>query len=111
VLIFVLITFWLCYLNQTGPHAGGRATRGSTLRKSAGRAIGHRGGVGSLGAAGLAPTAQVQARAELAGYIAQMTSELVQMASSARLDLLAHFLAMARIEAELAARDTPLDDV
>ncbi|MBL8590139.1 MAG: hypothetical protein JNK46_16520 [Methylobacteriaceae bacterium] len=42
--------------------------------------------------------------AEIAGYIAEITGELAQMAQSARLDVLAHFLTLARLEAELAAR-------
>lgn len=38
-------------------------------------------------------------RAELAGYIAQMTGQMASMARSEKLDLLAYFLDMARIEA------------
>jgi hypothetical protein len=38
-------------------------------------------------------------RAEVAVYIAQMAAEMAGMARSARLDLLAYFLDMARIEA------------
>ena len=36
---------------------------------------------------------------EVAAYISQMTGEMASMARSARLDLLAYFLEMARIEA------------
>ena len=42
--------------------------------------------------------------AEIAGYIGQMTSELATMASTARLDLLAYFLNLARLEAEVVQR-------
>ncbi len=45
-----------------------------------------------------------QATAELAGYIAQMSAELMHMASAARLDMAAHFLSLAHVEAEIAAR-------
>jgi hypothetical protein len=75
------------------------------VRKSPERAIDHRRPQGIQQAGRLGAAAQARARAELAGYIAQMTSELVDMASAARFDLLAHFLAMARVEAELAARE------
>jgi hypothetical protein len=37
---------------------------------------------------------------EAARYISQMTGEMVLLARSARLDLLAYFLEMARIEAQ-----------
>jgi hypothetical protein len=37
---------------------------------------------------------------DTAKYIAQMSAELAEMASSARLDMLAYFLDMARLEAE-----------
>lgn len=49
----------------------------------------------------LPPSAAVddRLRAEVAGYIAQMTAEMAGMARSTRLDLLAYFLDMARIEA------------
>jgi hypothetical protein len=39
----------------------------------------------------------------VAGYIADMTAQLETMATAARLDLLAYFLAMARAEGESAA--------
>jgi hypothetical protein len=81
----------------------------SDVRKSPARAIDHRRGYGAQQVRPVVSLAQARARVELAGYIAQMTSELVSMASSARLDLLAHFLALARVEAELAARDAPPD--
>jgi hypothetical protein len=39
----------------------------------------------------------------VAGYIADMTAQLETMATSAHLDLLAYFLAMARAEGEAAS--------
>ncbi|MDB5570045.1 MAG: hypothetical protein JWN93_1228 [Hyphomicrobiales bacterium] len=42
--------------------------------------------------------------AEAAQYIAQLTGELAGMAAAAHLDTLAYLLAMARVEAEIAAR-------
>ena len=42
--------------------------------------------------------------AEIAGYIAQMTAEMGQMADAARLDVLAYLLSMARREAKRSAR-------
>lgn len=51
------------------------------------------------------------AEAEIAGYISQMTTEMMAMAARARLDLLAYLLSIARTEAETLARrrvsDTP----
>ena len=45
----------------------------------------------------------------VARYLADMTAQLESMAGAARLDLLAYFLAMARLEAEEQAR-TPSGD-
>ena len=42
--------------------------------------------------------------ADAADYIAQMTAELARIARTARLDTLAYFLEMARIEATTCAR-------
>lgn len=42
--------------------------------------------------------------AETARYIAQLTGELAALAGAAQLDTLAYLLAMARVEAEVAAR-------
>ena len=42
-------------------------------------------------------------RAELAGYIAQLTGQMAVMARGEKLDLLAYFLDMARIEAATQA--------
>ena len=47
---------------------------------------------------------QIQSQ-EIAAYIAQLTGELSQMAGSAKLDTLADLLAMARVEADMLARD------
>ena len=43
------------------------------------------------------------AQAEIASYIAQMAGELALLASSAKFELLAYFLDMARVESELIA--------
>ena len=54
----------------------------------------------TLGDPRIAPSEQADAsRAELAGYIAQMTGQMAAMARGEKLDLLAYFLDMARIEA------------
>ena len=50
-----------------------------------------------------------EAEAELAGYIAQMTGELASMASGARFDMIAYFLSLARMEAEMVARRHVID--
>lgn len=42
--------------------------------------------------------------ADAARYIADLSAELARIAADAHLDLLAHFLSMARLEAETAAR-------
>ena len=48
---------------------------------------------------------------ETAAYVAEMAGQLARLAAQARLDLLAHFLTMARIEAEAQAGEDapPLD--
>jgi hypothetical protein len=48
--------------------------------------------------------------ADIATYIAEMTSELQTLAQQARFSLLAQFLAMARVEAEMLARMSGRDD-
>ncbi len=48
---------------------------------------------------------EVPEAGETARYIAQMTGELTALAASAGLETLGYLLAMARVEAELAARD------
>ena len=51
------------------------------------------------------PTASRAAEARVvARYIADMAAQLESMATAARLDLLAYFLAMARAESETSAR-------
>jgi hypothetical protein len=52
----------------------------------------------------VAPGERERAEAEIAGYIAQMSAEMMAMASRARLDLLAYLLSIARIEAEVINR-------
>ena len=47
------------------------------------------------------------ARAEIAGYIAQLSAEMSRMAEKAGLDTLAYFLSMARLEAEMNRRNPP----
>ena len=49
-------------------------------------------------------TPREEAEAEIAGYIAQMTTEMMEMAARARLDLLSYLLSIARTEAEVVAR-------
>jgi len=46
--------------------------------------------------------------AEVARYIAQLSAEMSQMAAEVKLDTLAYFLSMARLEAEMLAR-APLE--
>lgn len=48
--------------------------------------------------------AREAAEAEVAGYIAQMTTEMMAMAASAHLDLLSYLLSIARTEADVIAR-------
>lgn len=52
---------------------------------------------------------KADSRMEVAGYIAQMTSELSAMAATAQLDIVAHFLLLARAEAELVRLKPLLD--
>ncbi len=57
--------------------------------------------------------ARETAEAEVAGYIAQMTAEMMAMASRANLDLLSYLLSIARTEAETIAhrsRQIPIVD-
>ena len=55
-----------------------------------------------------APCRAVEA-ATVARYIADMTAQLETMAITARLDLLAYFLAMARAEGEASAHALPAE--
>ncbi len=48
-----------------------------------------------------------RARAEIAGYIAQLTAEMSRMAEKSGLETLAYFLSMARLEAEMNRRQSP----
>ena len=43
--------------------------------------------------------------ASLAAYIAEMTAELARLAGNARLPMLAYFLNLARVEAQIYARE------
>ena len=61
------------------------------------------GGIGKSVAAGTNQP-DPEAVAEIAIYIAQMTAELCRLAGAARLETLAYFLSMARLEAEMASR-------
>ncbi len=49
-------------------------------------------------------------RADVLHYITQMTAELSSLARSARLDILAYFLDMARVEAAATAVDEAVAD-
>jgi hypothetical protein len=57
----------------------------------------------SLGEDGASPARSV---AETAHYVAQLSGELASMARTAKLDVLAYFLEMAKLEAESARRGT-----
>lgn len=46
-----------------------------------------------------------QKKIDTARYIADLTAEMAEMAGKERLDVLAYFLSMARVEAELMARN------
>lgn len=46
-----------------------------------------------------------QESAELAAYIADMTSELARLAGRGHMQMLAYFLNLARVEAEIKARE------
>ena len=52
-----------------------------------------------------------ESAAEIAGYIAQLTSEMASMAGAAQLDLLAYFLSLARMEAETITRRHVLEQL
>jgi len=47
-----------------------------------------------------------QDQAELAAYIVEMTVELARLAGEAGLPMLAYFLNLARVEAQIAVRET-----
>jgi hypothetical protein len=46
-----------------------------------------------------------QKQIDTARYIAELSAEMAAMAGSERMDVLAYFLSMARVEAELCARN------
>ena len=50
-------------------------------------------------------TSPVEDAASLAAYIAEMTAELAELAGDARLPMLAYFLNLARVEAQIYARE------
>ncbi len=52
-----------------------------------------------------------ESEAEVATYIAQLTAEMGAMASAARLDLVAYFLSLAKMEAETVARRHIMEDL
>ena len=49
--------------------------------------------------------------ASLAAYIAEMTAELANLAGKARLPMLAYFLNLARVEAEIYARENDTREI
>jgi hypothetical protein len=53
---------------------------------------------------------RLESEAEIATYIAQLSAEMSTMAGSARLDLLAYFLTLARMEAETIMRRPIMDE-
>ncbi len=61
-----------------------------------------------IASAKTAGTPGPQAIAEVSSYIAQLTAELSQLAGSVKLETLAYFLSMARLEAEMVARKSQL---
>jgi hypothetical protein len=49
--------------------------------------------------------------ASLAAYIADMTAELAELAGNARLPMLAYFLNLARVEAQIYARENDIREI
>jgi hypothetical protein len=49
--------------------------------------------------------------ASLAAYIAEMTAELAELAGKARLPMLAYFLNLARVEAQIYARENDTREI
>ncbi len=49
-----------------------------------------------------------QDQADLAAYIAEMTGELAQLAGEAGMPMLAYFLNLARVEAQITVRENDL---
>jgi len=60
---------------------------------------------GTPEAAAQQAAAEREDRAMVAGYIADMSAELAALAARARIDMLAYFLNLARVEAEIQTRD------
>ncbi len=56
-------------------------------------------------AAALAARRQNEEIASMASYIADMSSELAQLATGGELQMVAYFLNLARVEAEIRARE------
>lgn len=54
---------------------------------------------------------RLEAEAEIASYIAQLSGEMSALAETSRLDLLAYFLSLARLEAETIVRRPVMDDL
>jgi len=52
-----------------------------------------------------------QDRAALAAYIVEMTGELARLAGEAGMPMLAYFLNLARVEAQITVRERDLRDV
>ncbi len=50
------------------------------------------------------PSNKSRERAEIAQYVAHMSAELAEMASSAQLDTVSYLLSMAKLEADVEAR-------
>lgn len=59
----------------------------------------------SSSAASQSDQTAAQDAASMAGYIADMASELSQLAKEAQLPMVAYFLNLARVEAELRSRE------
>jgi len=49
-----------------------------------------------------------QDQVDLAAYIVEMTSELARLAGEARMPMLAYFLNLARVEAQITVRENDL---
>jgi len=52
-----------------------------------------------------------QHQADLAAYIVEMTGELARLAGEADLSMLAYFLNLARVEAQITVRERELRDL
>ena len=84
-------------------------TIGKMLKRSTGARSGPVGLTPPRNAAALRKE-RLESEAEIAGYIAQLTAEMGQMAQSARFDLLAYFLSLAKLEAETIQRRPIMDE-